>query len=93
MLGSRLFLRRVSGARVVVGKTTSVGGVTLHQFGVHSSAYPHVYLTAAAGLGATEQDIDLFIEVRRPLSPLPRSPPPPWLGLGKQDSDRRITAS
>ena len=60
-LGSRLFVRLVSGARVVAPKTQTVGNVTLTGFGAHHDAYPHTYITAAAGLGATRKDVDLFV--------------------------------
>ena len=42
-------------------KTQTVGNVTLTGFGAHHDAYPHTYITAAAGLGATRKDVDLFV--------------------------------
>ena len=63
LLGSRLFVRLVSGARVVPrGKVETVGGVPFEGFGAHVRDYPHAYLTAAAALGASHADVDLFIE-------------------------------
>lgn len=60
-LGSMLFQRSASGARVLVpGKTATVGGVTLSGFGQSHDAYPHTYLTVAAALGTTVEDVDLF---------------------------------
>ena len=64
MLGSRLFLRRVSGARVVVGKDATVGGVRLEGYGAHRAGYGHVYVTAAAALGGQREDVDRFVEGR-----------------------------
>lgn len=60
-LGSMLFQRSASGARVLVpGKTATVGGVTLFGFGQSHDAYPHTYITVAAALGTTTEDVDVF---------------------------------
>mmetsp|Transcript_45082 Transcript_45082/g.86216 ORF Transcript_45082/g.86216 Transcript_45082/m.86216 type:complete len:87 (+) Transcript_45082:175-435(+) len=56
-----LFSRSVSGVRTVPrGVTTSVAGVDFHGFGSSHDAYPTPYLTAAAALGTTEDDVDKF---------------------------------
>ncbi|XP_049859795.1 O-phosphoseryl-tRNA(Sec) selenium transferase isoform X1 [Schistocerca gregaria] len=62
MLGSMLFLRCVSGTRVVTG--TDIKEVAGHKFegwGAHNSSYPVPYLTAAAALGMRKTDVDLFV--------------------------------
>ena len=46
---------------VAPGKTTSVAGYTFKNFGAHYNSYPHAYLTAAAGIGITREDVDIFI--------------------------------
>lgn len=62
-LGSMLFTRLVSGTRVVDRrKAQEVGGVTFSSFGAHSDEYPHTYVTVAAAVGTTEEDVDLFCE-------------------------------
>ena len=61
-LGSMLFKRSVSGTRVVArGVTNHVAGVTLEGFGAHCNAYPNDYLTVAAAVGTTKQDILAFV--------------------------------
>jgi O-phospho-L-seryl-tRNASec:L-selenocysteinyl-tRNA synthase len=58
-LGSMLFNRCVSGARVVArGKRQEVGGLAFTGFGAHCDAFPCDYLTVAAALGTTQADID-----------------------------------
>lgn len=62
-VGSMLFLRGVSGARVVTSEG-DVKTVNSHEFvnwGSHSNCYPHSYLTAAAAVGVTRRDIEVFI--------------------------------
>lgn len=62
LLGSMLFTRCVSGTRVVArGKRQEVGGVPFVGYGAHCDDYPHDYLTVAAAVGTTHQDIDGFI--------------------------------
>lgn len=57
------WFRFVSGTRVVArGKVQSVGGFTFVGYGAHNNGYPHDYLTFAAALGTTKEDIDRFIE-------------------------------
>jgi hypothetical protein len=60
--GSMLWARGVSGTRVVVpGKAAEVAGVKFPDYGGHcAGGYPHVYVTAAAALGAGEGDVREF---------------------------------
>lgn len=61
-LGSMLFTRGVSGARVVApGKQASVADTNLTGWGSHHSVYPVAYLTAAASIGMTQEDVDTFV--------------------------------
>jgi O-phospho-L-seryl-tRNASec:L-selenocysteinyl-tRNA synthase len=56
-----LFSRCVSGTRTVpTGRTEEVGGVRFQGYGAHHDAYPVAYLTAAATLGTTREDVDDF---------------------------------
>lgn len=63
-VGSMLFSRNVSGVRVVLGnEKKSVAGITFEGFGAHSDNYPFSpYLTAAAAIGMTKNEVDRFIE-------------------------------
>nr|XP_054761966.1 O-phosphoseryl-tRNA(Sec) selenium transferase-like isoform X2 [Lytechinus pictus] len=62
-LGSMLFTRCVSGARVVPqGVSKEINGHLFQGFGSHSNAYPSAYLTAAAAIGMTREDVKLFIK-------------------------------
>lgn len=61
-LGSMLFARCASGARVIVpGKIQEVGGLTLHGFGASYDEYPHAYITVAAAIGTSVQEVDEFM--------------------------------
>ncbi|RZF40213.1 hypothetical protein LSTR_LSTR011987 [Laodelphax striatellus] len=61
MLGSMLFLRCVSGTRVITGvELKEVAGYKFEGWGAHYSNYPTPYLTAAATLGMRKSDVDLF---------------------------------
>ena len=63
MLGSMLFKRGVSGTRVVAqGKVQSIAGHSFQGYGAHYDCYPHTYLTFAAALGTTRQDVDEFLK-------------------------------
>lgn len=55
--------RCVSGTRVVApGKTQSVGGVAFRNYGSHvEEPFPHTYMTAAAALGTTREDVDELV--------------------------------
>lgn len=60
-LGSQLFTRLVSGARVVVPTGSKrVEGVHFEGFGAHVRDYPTAYFTVASALGQRDEEIDLF---------------------------------
>jgi len=72
-LGSMLFLRQVSGARVVpLNVTKEVAGYKFTGWGSHVDVYipqgegktgcPVAYLTAAGAMGMTQGEVDVFIE-------------------------------
>lgn len=62
-LGSMLFMRSVSGVRVVAkGAVQTVAGHQFRGFGAHCDDYPCNYLTAAAAIGITKADVDSFIK-------------------------------
>ncbi|XP_043918106.1 O-phosphoseryl-tRNA(Sec) selenium transferase isoform X1 [Protopterus annectens] len=62
-LGSMLFTRQVSGARVVpLGCSQTVSGYTFQGFMSHSNSYPCAYLNAASAIGIKKEDVDLFIK-------------------------------
>ena len=49
--------------RVVArGEVKEVCNYTFHGFGAHSSEYPCNYLTAAAAVGMTQNDVDMFVK-------------------------------
>lgn len=57
-LGSMLFLRGVSGARVVAtGTSETVAGRTFVGYGSSCSAYPESYVTLACAMGMTPEDV------------------------------------
>lgn len=61
-LGSMLFTRCVSGTRVVATDTVKeIEGYKFQAYGSHCDKYPTAYLTAAAAIGMTRQDVDLFV--------------------------------
>ena len=61
-LGSMLFKRSVSGTRVVTrGVRIQVAGVDFEGFGAHCNVYPNDYLTVAAAVGTSKQDILAFV--------------------------------
>eukprot|EP00884_Botryococcus_braunii_P013568 jgi/Botrbrau1/22211/Bobra.168_1s0042.1 len=61
-LGSMLFSRGVSGARVVApGKVAQVAGFTFNSYGAHSDHYPVPYVNMAAAVGMTRGEVDSFI--------------------------------
>ncbi|WIA16718.1 hypothetical protein OEZ85_013372 [Tetradesmus obliquus] len=60
--GAMLWARNVSGTRVLTcGKQQDVAGITFADYGCHISGYPHPYMTAAAALGTTKADVDVFV--------------------------------
>ncbi|KAG8510314.1 O-phosphoseryl-tRNA(Sec) selenium transferase [Galemys pyrenaicus] len=62
-LGSMLFTRQVSGARVVpLGSVQTVSGYAFTGFMSHTNSYPCAYLNAASAIGMKTQDVDLFIK-------------------------------
>ena len=62
-LGSMLFSRGVSGTRVVApGERRAVGPLSFVGYGASCDDYGCAYLTAAAGIGMTEADVDDFAE-------------------------------
>uniref|UniRef100_A0A0V0J2I3 O-phosphoseryl-tRNA(Sec) selenium transferase n=2 Tax=Schistocephalus solidus TaxID=70667 RepID=A0A0V0J2I3_SCHSO len=69
-LGARLFTQGCSGVRVVIpaeveaaeGRApTCVGGICLPGFNSHSASSTEAYLNAAAAIGQTPEEIDLFL--------------------------------
>lgn len=66
-LGSKLFSKGVTGARVLVPnrirqKSTIIDGYSFSGFGTHYDDFPHAYMTVAAAVGSSLSDIDTFIE-------------------------------
>ncbi|XP_060633853.2 O-phosphoseryl-tRNA(Sec) selenium transferase isoform X1 [Anolis sagrei] len=62
-LGSMLFTRQVSGARVVpLGNIQTVSGYTFEGFMAHTNNYPCAYLNAASAIGITKEDVDVFLK-------------------------------
>ncbi|XP_020848063.1 O-phosphoseryl-tRNA(Sec) selenium transferase [Phascolarctos cinereus] len=62
-LGSMLFTRQVSGARVVPqGILQTMSGYTFKGFSSHASNYPCAYLNASSAIGMKKQDVELFIK-------------------------------
>ncbi|KAJ7336496.1 hypothetical protein OS493_011699 [Desmophyllum pertusum] len=62
-LGSMLFTRCVSGARVVPpGSTKEINGHLFTGWGAHAQNYRCAYLTAAAAIGMTKADVDTFLK-------------------------------
>ncbi|XP_037729886.1 O-phosphoseryl-tRNA(Sec) selenium transferase [Drosophila subpulchrella] len=63
-LGSMLHMRGVSGARVVVpGQTKTIDGHEFVDFGSHRNELKVPYLTVAAALGITREEIDKFFDI------------------------------
>ena len=61
-LGSMLFRRCVSGTRVVArGRPKVVAGHAFASYGAHIDDYPCEYLTVAAALGTTKEEVDEFL--------------------------------
>ncbi|XP_063321243.1 O-phosphoseryl-tRNA(Sec) selenium transferase [Pelmatolapia mariae] len=62
-LGSMLFTRQVSGARVIpLGKEQTVSGHAFRGFMSHSDSYPCPYLNAASAVGITREDVAVCIK-------------------------------
>jgi O-phospho-L-seryl-tRNASec:L-selenocysteinyl-tRNA synthase len=63
MIGSMLFTRGVSGCRVITTTDVkNVGDFKFKGWGSHSSHSNVPYLTAAAALGMTKDEVDVFTE-------------------------------
>lgn len=77
LLGSMLFVRNVSGCRVVCSTdcdgssrplaerrptSTTISGHVFTNWGSHSSAYPHTYFTVACSMGMKEEESIKFLE-------------------------------
>lgn len=64
MIGSMLFTRGVSGARVVsTTELKTIDGYKFHGWGSHTSSTNNIpYLTAAVGIGMKKEEIDTFID-------------------------------
>ncbi|KAI3376483.1 hypothetical protein L3Q82_016940 [Scortum barcoo] len=62
-LGSMLFTRQVSGARVIpLGNEQTISGHVFRGFMSHSESYPCPYLNAASAVGITREDVTLCIK-------------------------------
>ncbi|GAB0099230.1 O-phosphoseryl-tRNA(Sec) selenium transferase [Sergentomyia squamirostris] len=70
-LGSRLFRRGITGARVVpMGEVKTIEGYTFRNWGSHcedSGAREGAYLTVAAAIGCQPDEVDTLCEKLRPL--------------------------
>lgn len=62
-LGAELFIRGISGCRVIVpnGKTTRVGELEFVDWGSHHDGYPVPYFTVAAAIGQSRQEMSSFL--------------------------------
>eukprot|EP00042_Codosiga_hollandica_P050803 m.615138 g.615138 ORF g.615138 m.615138 type:complete len:207 (-) comp58160_c0_seq5:32-652(-) len=104
-LGSILFTKCISGTRVIVssGETTQVAGVPFRSYGAHIDHYPVPYLTAAAAIGMTQHDVDVFIDrlgkafkqffSHRKRAQMPTTPGQPQLDLSAADEEADTTAA
>lgn len=61
-LGSKLFLRRVSGSRYISGAEKEVCGFLFKSYGSSFSGYSTPYITAACAVGLSREEINLFIQ-------------------------------
>jgi len=63
-LGSMLFTRQCSGARVVAPREKAViEGIEFIGWGSHCNDYPHAYLNVASAIGMRAEEIDHFIRI------------------------------
>lgn len=54
--------RNVSGTRVLTsGKQQTIAGITFQDYGTHITGYPHPYMNAAAAIGGSKQEVDVFL--------------------------------
>jgi O-phospho-L-seryl-tRNASec:L-selenocysteinyl-tRNA synthase len=62
-LGSMLFTRRISGARVIkLGTKQTIDTYEFINYGAHSSNIKYSYVTVAAAIGIEEDDIEIFLK-------------------------------
>lgn len=62
-LGAMLFARGVSGTRVVLPEEVkTIEGVEFRGFGAQYDSYPTAYLTAAAAIGMTREDVTMYLD-------------------------------
>lgn len=62
-IGSMLFQRNITGARVVTqGTSKTIGSVSFTNFGSHSNTYPVPYITFAAAVGMRGEDVGVLVE-------------------------------
>ncbi|KAK4883523.1 hypothetical protein RN001_006842 [Aquatica leii] len=60
-VGSMLFLRNISGARVITTyETKTISGYEFPRWGSHNF-FKTPYITAAAGIGMTKKDVDAYV--------------------------------
>ena len=63
MLGSMLFTRTCSGARAVSGEDKKkIGDMHIEGWGAHHDHFPFPYITVAAAIGMTIEDVDVFMK-------------------------------
>eukprot|EP01071_Lankesteria_metandrocarpae_P003670 Lankesteria_metandrocarpae@DN3109_c1_g1_i2.p1 len=67
-IGSSLYHKRCSGARVVLSSSVhdmnprSVGQQTFRNYGSHADFYPHSYLTLAVAIGASRKELETVLQ-------------------------------
>lgn len=61
-IGSKLFIRRVSGTRFVSNSLKEVCGIPFQSYGSSYNGYPTSYLTAACAIGITSKELEKFLE-------------------------------
>ena len=62
-LGAALFIRLVSGCRVIdVKQSKVVGGMEFPSYGASYSQYPQSYLTIAVGIGQTKEEREVLLK-------------------------------
>lgn len=62
-LGAQLFNHRVSGPRVVAcpAPEKSIDGFKFKNYGAHADDYPFPYLATACAIGATKEELEVFL--------------------------------
>jgi O-phospho-L-seryl-tRNASec:L-selenocysteinyl-tRNA synthase len=61
--GSMLYLKNVSGTRVVApGESKTIGSHVFSNWGSHHDCYPTAYFTVAAAIGMSRGEVDVFVE-------------------------------